>query len=177
MQPQEPITESVPANNRTDNQKLNYTNKFKNAPEAFKLKLDNSSMNSEQKKEAKGILARLRNILGLSNNADAETVETTEAATAEETPKDEAKETMSSEEMIEALKAEGYSIQTKEEVAENQELLNKLNSRLTEIENKQASKKIAIPAHGEEKKKEDKSLLNKEQVAQFDLLANAINRK
>jgi hypothetical protein len=102
---------------------------------------------------------------------------TIEESAAEETPKDEVKETMSSEEMIEALKAEGYSVQTKEEVAANQELLNKLNARLTAIENKQASKNIAAPALATEKKKENKSKLNKEQASMFDLLANAINRK
>ena len=175
MQPQEPVLESVPANNRTDSQKLNYINQFKNAPKAFKLKLDNQ-MDSKQMNEAKTLWQKLTNLFGATNNAEAETVETIEESAAEETPKDEA-QTMSSEEMIEALKAEGYSIQTKEEVAANQELLNKLNARLTAIENKQASKNIAAPALATEKKKENKSKLNKEQASMFDLLANAINRK
>ena len=174
MQPAQPITESVEANNRTD-KKYNYTNHFKNAPLAFKLQLDNQ-MDNKQVKEAKSLFARLANLFGVSNNAEAETVEETVDATVEETPIVET-EKMTAEQMKEALETEGYAVITKEELDANQELLNKLNARLTAIENKQASKNIAAPALATEKKKENKSKLNKEQASMFDLLANAINRK
>lgn len=170
MQPAQPITESVEANNRTD-KKYNYTNHFKNAPLAFKLQLDNQ-MDNKQVKEAKSLFARLASLFGVSNNAEAETVEETVEATVEETPVVET-EKMTAEQMKEALETEGYAVVTKEELDANQELLNKLNARLSQIENKQASKAIATPAH-KETKKEDKPVLNKKQQDMFSLLANTI---